>query len=66
MGTGTGLGLAICDQIVRQHGGVIRVESQQGKGTTFVLLLPVDGRDKIEAVGVEVGSGLEKTAQSRI
>lgn len=40
VGEGTGLGLAICYQIVEQHGGKIRVASEVGKGTKFVVSLP--------------------------
>lgn len=38
---GTGAGLAIVRKIVEKEGGMIRVESEPGKGTTFFLLLPV-------------------------
>jgi PAS domain S-box-containing protein len=37
---GTGLGLAICRSIVQQHGGAIWVDSTQGKGSEFFVLLP--------------------------
>ncbi len=41
-GKGTGLGLAVCRKIVEAHGGEIKVDSKQGKGTTFKISLPVD------------------------
>ena len=37
---GTGLGLAISQRIVRNAGGSIEVQSHEGKGTTFTVLLP--------------------------
>ncbi|HHV71676.1 MAG TPA: hypothetical protein GXX38_03570 [Clostridia bacterium] len=38
--TGTGLGLAISNQIIKNHKGRIRVESELGKGTKFFIDLP--------------------------
>jgi signal transduction histidine kinase len=43
VGEGTGLGLAISYQIVRGHGGEIRIESTSGRGTRVHVFLPIDG-----------------------
>ncbi len=40
-GSGTGLGLYVCYQVVQQHNGEIEVESEPGKGSTFIVRLPV-------------------------
>lgn len=38
--SGTGMGLAITLRIIEEHAGSIKVRSQVGKGTTFLILLP--------------------------
>lgn len=44
-GSYLGLGLAICDEIVKAHKGVWRIESQLGKGTQIEVCLPLEFRD---------------------
>jgi signal transduction histidine kinase/CheY-like chemotaxis protein/HPt (histidine-containing phosphotransfer) domain-containing protein len=43
---GTGLGLAICRQISRQMGGAIWVESAEGEGSSFHVILPLEAAEQ--------------------
>ncbi len=40
-GQGTGLGLSLAYDIVKAHGGEIKVESKEGAGTEFIIQLPI-------------------------
>ena len=40
-GQGTGLGLSLSYDIIKAHGGTLEVESEEGKGTEFIINLPV-------------------------
>jgi signal transduction histidine kinase len=48
---GTGLGLAVSRKILREHGGDIQVQSTPGKGSTFILRMPVKSPLGIDPTG---------------
>jgi two-component system, chemotaxis family, CheB/CheR fusion protein len=45
---GTGIGLAICKKIIDNHHGFIRAESREGLGSTFIIFLPAEQKDKVK------------------
>jgi len=45
VGKGTGLGLSVSYSIIKRHGGTISVSSEEGKGSTFTVALPVEGKE---------------------
>lgn len=55
--SGLGLGMAISYRIVEEHGGEIRVESEQKKGTRIVVDLPLEPPDRAAAEGDDAAPG---------
>jgi signal transduction histidine kinase len=46
---GQGFGLAVCKRLVEAHGGTITFRSQLGKGTKFVIHIPVDQKENVNS-----------------
>jgi signal transduction histidine kinase len=43
---GTGLGLSIVSRIIREHGGRVDLVSEEGRGTTFTIVVPIKGGNR--------------------
>jgi two-component system NtrC family sensor kinase len=54
---GTGLGLAVTKRIVEEHRGLLRLESTEGEGSTFRMVLPADSRQVIDPSATATAQG---------
>jgi signal transduction histidine kinase len=63
IGSGTGLGLSICKKIIDEHNGLIFVDSELDKGTTFKMLFPYQSEESSHKIKCweYMKCGIEKT-----
>jgi signal transduction histidine kinase/DNA-binding response OmpR family regulator len=61
IGKGTGLGLSLSYGIIQRHGGCILVESQKGRGTSFIIEIPVMAQKEGERPATSTGASDKKT-----
>ncbi len=61
---GSGIGLALVQELVRLHGGSVRVESKMGRGTSFIVSIPL-GKSHLTVDHIDAGraktSGLQRS-----
>ncbi len=55
VGSGPGLGLSVVHRLIREHGGVVFVESEEGRGSSFYLVLPQLGAAPADELLPEAG-----------
>ena len=58
---GTGIGLALVQELVKLHGGSVRVDSAVGKGSTFTVTIPC-GRTHLPAQRIQAPRSIASTA----
>jgi signal transduction histidine kinase/ActR/RegA family two-component response regulator len=63
---GTGMGLAVSFGIIRRHEGSIEVDSEQGRGTTFKISLPIVTPETVNAAGALTGTAGASDADDKI
>jgi CheY-like chemotaxis protein len=65
-GEGTGLGLSLSHGIILEHGGTIRAESELGKGTTFIIELPITPVEVEQVISSPVLLVVEPVKRARV